>query len=96
MAEKTKNRPKRQKATFLPGMEPPSVPELDNAADAYYEAKTDRQAKTEVEKNAKTNLIEKMVAEKLTRYETPNGLVVDLLSKSNVTCKNKVDAESNE
>ena len=95
MAEtKKRGRPKRQKPGFLPGMEPPSIPELDDAAEVYFEAKTERQEASEAEKNTKNNLIEKMIAHGQTRYVTANELVVDLLSKSNVSCKKKTEAKA--
>ncbi len=92
MPAKAKRKP-RQKPAYIPGLEPPSIPELDDAAEAYYEAKTDRQAASEVEKNTKESLVEKMVSHGQTRYITANDLVVDLLSKSNISCKKKAEAK---
>lgn len=91
-----KARTKKSKQPYLhPDMAPPSIPEIDSAAEAYYEAKNERQRLTEAEKNAKVNLVERMVAAKLTRYQTPDDLVVDLLTKSNVSCKKKQETERN-
>lgn len=81
------------KQQFLDGMAPPSVPELDDAAEAYFDSKKERQELSQDEKDKKVSLIEKMVAHGLTRYESRDGLIVDLLSKSNVTCKRKGDSE---
>lgn len=86
-------REKKLKQQFLPDMEPPSVPEVDAAAEAYYDAKKERQALSQDEKDKKANLVEKMLQNGFTHYETPDGYVVDVPSKTNVTCKRKGDPE---
>jgi hypothetical protein len=86
-----KTRTKKSKQPYLPGLEPPSIPEIDAAAEAYYELKSDRQRLLGEEVAAKKNLIEKMLAHKQTRYVTPDDLVCDLLSKSNIAVKKKKD-----
>lgn len=100
MAKKTKTpakpREKKLKQQFLPEMDPPSIPALDDAADIYYEAMQERITMTKEEDEAKTNLIEKMKAEGLDLYETKHGLVVSILNKSNLKCKKKKDAEEGE
>ncbi len=88
-----KPREKKLKQQFLPDMAPPSIPEVDRAAEAYYDAKKERQAMSQDEKDKKNNLVEKMLANNLTHYETPDGYVVDALSKTNVSCKKKGEAD---
>lgn len=95
MPTATKKRPKRGKQLRFEGMEPPSVPALDDAAETYYEAIQHRVRLSREEKDAKINLIEKMKENGVDRYETPDGLIVTVLSKSNVACKKKDDAEAN-
>ena len=68
----------------LPGMEPDHIPELTEAAEAYDRAKKARMKKTEVEKETKDSLLEKMLKHKLTSYETPDGLKVVVTEKNNV------------
>lgn len=68
----------------LPGMEPESIPDLDQAAETYDEAKTQRMKKTQKEKEAKESLLEKMIEHGLERHVTPDGLVVTVTGKKNV------------
>lgn len=92
MAVKDKNkkgktpRQKRQKPAFLPGMEPVSIPALDEAADSAYEATRNRQALAEEERIARANLLALMKEHKQTRYETADGLIVVVLSDEKVKC----------
>jgi hypothetical protein len=74
---------------------PPSIPELDAAADTYFEVMQDRCRLSKEEDDAKTQLIERMRAHGVERYETRDGLVVTVTSKSNCKVKRKQDAESN-
>jgi hypothetical protein len=90
-----KTREKRPKQQFLDGMEPPRIKAIDDAADTYYSAMLERQRLTKEEDDAKINLLEKMKEQGLDRYETPDGLIVVVLSKSNVKCKKKPEPETN-
>ncbi len=92
-----KARTRRPKKTYLPDMEPESIPELDSAADIYYDAMQERVRLSKEEDEAKDNLIDKMKEHGLTLYETREGLIVSILNKSNVRCKRKKEAseESN-
>lgn len=97
-ASPKKPRAKREpkpKQNYLPieGIEPPSIPALDDAADTYYEAMQERIGLSKEEDEAKTNLLMKMKEEGLARYETKHGLVVDVLDTSKLKCKKKKDAE---
>jgi len=95
MAAKAKTkraRTPRSKQPYLhPDMAPPSIPEIDAAAETYYEAMQERQRLTEEETQAKDNLLTKMKDHSQTRYETPDGLIVIVLSKDAVKCKRKKD-----
>lgn len=99
MATKTKKRkpgrPKtrepRARQGYLPEMEPPRIKVLDDAAEIYYDRMLDRKAANKIEKEAKVDLIEKMKAEGLAIYLTPDGLEVTVTGKSQVTCRPKKD-----
>jgi hypothetical protein len=84
----------RSKQPYLhPDMEPPHIPEIDAAADTYYEAMAERQRLTNEETAAKDNLLSVMKNNGQTRYETPDGLIVIVLSTEAVKCKKKKDKE---
>lgn len=87
-------RTKRPKQGRLPGMEPLSVREIDDAAANYFEVMTDRCKLSKDEDEAKDCLIDKMKTHGVDRYETPDGLVVTVTAKSNVKCRRKKE-ESN-
>lgn len=91
MATKTR----KPKSGFLPGMEPPRIKAIDDAAETYYEVMMDRCKLSKEEDEAKDNLIDKMKEHGMARYETPDGLVVTVVNKSNVKCKKRKDVEEN-
>ena len=74
----------------LDGMEPESIREIDDAAENYFDVMQDRCKLSKEEDEAKDALIDKMKENRLDRYETPDGLIVSVTSKSNVRCKRKV------
>mgnify|MGYP001590952941 CR=1 FL=1 len=80
---------KRAKQGFLPDMAPPSIKPIDYAADNYFEVMTERCKLSKEEDEKKTALIEVMKENRLDRYETHDGLVVTVTSKSGVKCKKK-------
>ena len=88
MAKKRKPKPKQG---HLEGMDPPSVRAIDDAAETYYETMQERCKLSKDEDEAKDNLIDKMKEAGFDRYETPDGLVVTITSKSNVKAKRKKD-----
>lgn len=90
-----KPRSTRTKPAYLPGMEPPRIKALDDAADIYYDAMQDRLSESKAEKEAKVNLIEKMKEHGLDVYETAHGLRVSVINKSEVKCKKKADVSDN-
>jgi len=59
-------KPKRQQS--IPGTEPESIKELDDAAESYVEARDERIAKLEVEVEAKEALVRVMKKHKLEVY----------------------------
>src|SRR4051794_37386802 len=83
-----------EKATFLPTMEPVTIPEIDAAATYYYEVMMDRVEKSKEEDTAKDALIDAMNKAGQTRYQTPEGLVVTIVNSSNVKCKRTAKAEA--
>lgn len=99
-AAKTAKRPvpreRRPKQQRFEGMEPGGHPDVDEAGDIYYDRKLDHKQLTQQLKDAKIQLIEKMIEHGLTRYETPDGLIVERTSKNEVSCKKKDDAGESE
>jgi hypothetical protein len=94
MATKTKRKPAKKakakaKQPFLEGMEPPRIKAIDEAAEIYHDAKMDRVKLSKDEDEAKDNLIDLMKQHDIALYETPDGLIVSLLNKSNVKTKKK-------
>lgn len=88
MATKEK-KPRKPKQGFLPDMEPPSISELDGAAEIYDDAKLERCKLSKAEDEAKNQLIDLMHKHKLIKYETTSGIVVEMLNKTNVKTKHK-------
>lgn len=85
---------KRAKQGHLNGMEPETIREVEDAADVYYEHKNTRIAASKEEKATKINLIEVMLKNKLTSYTTADGLIVNFLSKSEVTCRKRDESNA--
>ena len=91
MATATK---RKAKQGFFKTMKPKSCPDVDAAAEFYDEIKRDRSGMSKKEAEAKQSLIEVMLKRKLRSYKTPDGLIVTLLSKSNVvTSKEKTEEQ---
>lgn len=65
----------RDKQKFIAGTEPPSIPELDRAAESYVSLRDKRMNLTEDEVEAKTKLLEVMKDHKLEQYKV-NGYTV--------------------
>lgn len=90
MATKEKKpRPKRARQKHLPTLEPESIPRLDDASNLYYDTMLERQKLTQEEKDAMLNVQSIMAEEGIEHYETPDGLVVNLLAKAKVSIKRK-------
>jgi hypothetical protein len=87
MAE-TKQRKKRATQQRIPGTEPDRDRELDDAAEAYYDAMMDRVRHSKSEAETKDSLIEKMLSRGVTRYENDH-FTVTATSKTNVAVKPK-------
>lgn len=79
----------RMRQKPLPGAEQAYIQELDDAADAYHEAKTERQKLTEDEVTHKETLIELMLSHGLAAYETANGVIVTATTKTGCKTKKK-------
>jgi len=88
---------KRLKQRRIPGTELDCIPEIDQAAEAYYDAVRARLPYTTAEKEAKETLINKMVENRQVRYEFDAGegvtLVVNLTDSKNVSVKAKEEPE---
>lgn len=68
-AKKKRGRPPKARQTYLPDMEPPSIPEIDMAAESYLEARNSRQEMTEEEVKRKEALKELMKKHGLQAYD---------------------------
>ena len=88
MATKTRHR-----QGHLNGLEPPRIKQLDDAAEVYYDVMQARCKLAKEEDEAKDNLTDKMKEHQVDRYETQDGLVVTVTSKSNVKVKRKENGE---
>lgn len=78
---------KRLKAvqTHLPGMEPVTIPEIEEAAEAFAEAKKDCADATEIAKQREADLISKMQKHEIRVYHQHGILVViDTTDKAKV------------
>lgn len=92
----TKPRTRRPKQGYLdPTFEPPTIPELDQAAENYYDSVQERLPYTAKEKEAKETLINKMVEHQLVRYEF-DGFVVSLTDSKNVAVKPRKEKSDDE
>lgn len=89
MAKTAKKLKKKPKQSYLPDLEPPSIPEIDEAADAFFDLAREKAKVQKEEDEAKEKLIEVMKKNKLKRYETPDGKVVTVAE----TSKSKVKVE---
>lgn len=92
MAKKAAKKPKQQ---YLGDMAPPSIPEIDAAAETYYDAVQERLPLTKAEAEAKDNLIMAMVEHGQTRYEYEDK-IVSLLDSKNVKVKRKKSENGDE
>lgn len=93
-ATKAPKQPK-PKQGHLPGLEPPRIKAIDDAAETYFEVMTDRCKLSKEEDEAKDNLIDCMLKAGQTRYVTADGLTVDVTNKSNVKVKRRKDVSAN-
>lgn len=90
-----KPRAPRLRQDSLPGMETPRIKAIDDAAATYYEVMMDRCKLSKEEDEAKDSLIDKMKENGVDRYETADGLVVTVTSKSNIKVKRRKDVSAN-
>lgn len=97
MAKTSANgRPKKLRQQRLPGMEPPSNKKLDGYARNFEDARDERMARSVNEKAAKDTLLAEMVSCKLTRYETPDGLIVSVTVDQDVKVKKSKEPKEQE
>lgn len=90
-APKPKKRGRKPRQGWIDGMEPESFPDVDDAAEIYFEAMTARCKLSKEEDEAKDNLIDKMTEHKVASYTTPDGLVVAVTDRKNVKVKRKAE-----
>lgn len=96
MAKKAKPKaPPRQ--AWLPGMKPRSNKKIDDAALIYEEAVKERLPLTKREEEAHAALLAEMLKADTKRYESPEGLIVEV-GEGKMKCKvkhKKAEPESN-
>lgn len=80
----------RAKQGALPTMEPPSIPEIDAAADRYLELRNDRMTLTPQEKEARELLEHAMRQHDLQVYEY-DGKIVQLNTTAKASVRSKKD-----
>lgn len=92
MTVKKRGRPAKVKQGHLPGLEPPSIREIDDAAEAYYELNDESWKMRGKVEEARDNLLTVMKRHHLNlyRYEDKEVLVV---GKQVVKVKKKKAAE---
>ena len=82
-------RPKAEQ-THLPGMEPVTIPEVEEAAKAFAEAKEDQADAADISKNCEASLLVLMKREKITVYHGHGiTVVVDATEKAKVKIDQK-------
>jgi len=87
-----KRRRKKTKQGYLDGIEPPSIKEIDEAAEEFYDAKLELKELKEKSDGARDKLVELLQANQLETYKTPEGILVSLKEgKSRVTAKKQTD-----
>lgn len=89
MATKTK----KKRSKHLPGMEPPSFPKIEKAADEYRKVRDMRMEYTQAEVEKQAILLKAMEDEKLTIYEY-DGFKVEVKANPKVKVR-KIGEESN-
>lgn len=86
----------KAKQGHLKDMEPVSIQEIDDAADAYVEARNERMSLTEEEVEKHAALLELMRKHELTTYTTPDGFVATISSTSKVKVRKPREDNSDE
>ena len=86
LAKATKARRERITQTHLPGMEPVTIPEVEEAAKAFAEAKEDQADAADISKNCEASLLVLMKREKITVYHG-HGITVVVDEKSHAKVK---------
>jgi len=76
----------RTKQQFIPGTEPPTFHDVEEAADAFYEAKEDRDDAAIILDGCKFKLIEAMKKHEIRIYDR-NGIRVEINTKDSAKVK---------
>lgn len=87
---------KKLRQGYFKEMAPPRLRQIDDAAEIYVERRDERIKCNAEEKTAKDFLIDVMKQAGLHRYETPDGMVVEVTAASNVKCRRKDEPEQGE
>jgi hypothetical protein len=83
-----KTKTKRLRQQMIPGTEPPSIPKIDKAAEAYVEVRDERMSLTEKETDAHDNLLSLLREHGLETYEF-DGMTVRIDTKQKVKVRRK-------
>ncbi len=92
-SENRKPRTKKPKQAHLPGMEPPRIPKIDKLAEDFVEARDFWQGCKPAMITARDLLESAMQEAKLTRYETLDGRIVELIASEKVSVTKKKEAD---
>ena len=87
MAKAKAKTPRRPKQKQIPGMEDITIRAVEDAADNYDDCMHARLAKSKDEKESKDNLIAVMTENQIDRYKMPDGRIVMVVGKKNVSIK---------
>jgi hypothetical protein len=94
MAKKAAATGRKPRQQHIPGTEPPSVPEIDKAAEEYVEARDLRMGQQKIEITRQDTLLRLMKEHKLMVYEY-DGKVVTIKDLEKVKVKRAKSADSN-
>ncbi len=92
MPEPKKPRAKKPKQSMIPGTEPESIPEIDNAAENYVLSRDSRMENLKSEIKYGQTLLDLLQKHKLTAYEY-DGKIVALDSVTKVKVRNKKEKD---
>jgi len=85
---------KRKRQAFIPGTEPPSIPEIDEAADVYVELRDNRMGQQKDEAEALEKLTALMHQNSVTTYEY-DGKTVTLEALEKVRVRRNKSGKDN-
>jgi hypothetical protein len=89
----TKPRTRKPRQRYIPGTEPPSVPAIEKAAEAYVEARDARMSMLATEVERHDALLALMREHKLDSYEF-DGQIINIVHQDRVRVKRKKESSN--